>query len=373
MSIKISSIRTSIRSHALRPERIVISHAGTHSESVFLDVEVADAAGLVGYGEAATVLLWSGECAANAKTLVDQFIAPRLVGATFDHPQDALALMDKITVGNSFTKSAIDTALWDLLAKQRKVPAWRLFADREPVRHIPIRGSIGAYPLQQTVALAKGFWESGVRTLKFKVGLPEGNDVERLRAVRDELGTEPVFTVDYNGAFQDVKSAIEHIESLKPLGLAIAEQPTHCDRIRLMAEVRRNVDIPILADESIFTPQHLADAIELDAFDILSIYPGKNGGFSHSLSMIEMAKKAGKPCVIGSNLETDIGQAAMGALAAGLSAFPVWEYACDLLSSMYYKQPSAEGAPAVMRGEYILPDGIGFGVTPVSKTAHPAR
>src|SRR6185312_7148185 len=108
-----------------------------------------------------------------------------------------------------------------------------------------------------------------------------------------------------------------------PFDLALAEQPTPRDRISLLADVRRRVPVPILADEAVFTPADLDEALDLDAFDILSIYPGKNGGFTHSLAMARKAQAAGKPCAIGSNLETDLGQAAMIGLASSLSAFPV--------------------------------------------------
>lgn len=369
MSFKIARINAIIATYPLRPDRIVISAAGCHSESTFLTVSVQDADGMWGYGEAATVMLWSGESAQNSKWIIDTVLAPRLVGGSYDHPREALAVMDRLTVHNSFTKSAIDTALWDLWARQQNVPAWKLFADREPVRRIPVRGSIGAYPLEKTVELARGFWNEGIRTLKFKVGLPGGDDAARLRAVREALGDEPVFTVDYNGAFEDVIGAVEHIESLTPLKLSLVEQPTHRDRIALMAQVRKRINVPILADESIFSPAHLRDAIDLDAFDILSIYPGKNGGFTHSLEMADAAATAGKPCVIGSNLETDIGQAAMAALAAGRSAFPVTYYPCDLLSTFYYQESSVTRPLAVRAGDFDVPQGVGFGVTPRADVA----
>ncbi|MBI4024242.1 MAG: chloromuconate cycloisomerase [Verrucomicrobia bacterium] len=364
-AIKIARIHAVVTTHPLREERIVVSHAGRHSESTFLIVVVEDQDGLHGYGEAATTLLWSGESAQTAKWMVDSVIAPQLTGATLDHPGAALAVMDKAIHGNPFTKSAIDTALWDLWAKRRGVPAWKLFGDREPVRSIPTRASIGAYPLEKTVMIAREFWTAGVRILKFKVGVSGLDDAGRLRSVREELGDEPVFTVDYNGAFRNAADAVRSIESLLPLKIALAEQPTHRERIGLMAEVRKQVEIPILADESIFTPDHLAEALDLDAFDILSLYPGKNGGFTRSLEMARTAFKADKPCVIGSNLETDLGQAAMAWLAAASAAFPVRQFACDLASSLYYAQPSVTQPLIVRNGEIIVPDGPGFGVTPV--------
>ena len=142
--------------------------------------------------------------------------------------------------------------------------------------------------------LAVEFWERGVRTLKFKTGEPGIDDVARLRAVRERLGPEPIFTIDANGAHATADEAVRAIEALLPFDLALAEQPTPRDRIGLLAEVRRRVPVPILADEAIFTPGHLDEALDLDAFDILSIYPGKNGGFTHSLAMARKAQSAGQ-------------------------------------------------------------------------------
>lgn len=367
--MKIARIQSTITHHPIREERVVVSAAGRHSESTFLMVVVEDENGLHGFGEAATTLLWSGESAHTAKWIVDSLFAPKLVGATFDHPREALAVMDIATWGNSFTKSAVDCALWDLWAKRQGVPVWKLFADRDPVRAIPSRISIGAYPTEKTVALAREFWAAGIRTLKFKTGVAGIDDVARLRAVREVLGDTPAFTVDYNGAFNDVDAAVKHIESLTSFKLALVEQPTHRDRIHQMAEVKKRVDVPILADESIFTPEHLAEAIDLDAFDILSVYPGKNGGFTRSIDMARMAAKDGKPCVIGSNLESDLGQAAMATLAAGLSAFPIPKLSNDFASAMYYTKSSTTPALQFKKGELHVPAGIGFGVTPMGMKA----
>src|SRR5262249_11971007 len=154
-------------------------------------------------------------------------------------------------------------------------------------------------------------------------------DPARLKAVRERLGPEPVFTIDANGAHATADEAVAAIEALLPYNLALAEQPTPRDRIGLLAEVRRRVPVPILADAAISSPGHLEEALDLDAFDIPSIYPGKNGGFSLSLAMVRKAHQAGKACAVGSNLETDLGQAAMICLAASLTAFPVDRFACD--------------------------------------------
>jgi L-alanine-DL-glutamate epimerase-like enolase superfamily enzyme len=359
-------ITARIVDHPLRRERVIRTHAGTHDRSRFLVVEVTDATGCVGYGEAATTALWSGECAESAELMVRTQFAPALVGGSFDHPREALALLDSVAFGNPFAKSAVDTACWDALARANGVSVASLIADRPPIARIPTRASVGAYPTAHTLLLAQAFWDAGIRTLKFKVGMPGIDDAARMAAVRDLLGEEPVFTVDANGAYPTADAAVSAIEALLPFRLALVEQPTPRDRLHLLAEVRRRVDVPIMADEAVFTPDDLEEALDLDAFDVLSLYPGKNGGFTRSLEMATRARAVGKACAIGSNLETDLGQAAMACLASACSAFPVDRIACDLPAAVFYERSSLRDPLAFGGGSVAAPDGPGFGAIPLA-------
>lgn len=364
MSLKIHQVEVRIVDHPVRQDGAIVSILGRHEASHYLTVTLTDAHGIPGYGEAAAAPIWSGETAETAKWLIDHLLGPMLRGATFNQPAEALALMDRRLHGNPFTKAALDIALWDLWGRSRGVSVASLIADRAPIEWVPTRVSIGCYPPEETVRLAVEFRERGVRTLKFKTGVPGIDDPARLRAVRDRLGPDPVFTIDANGAYATADEAVAAIEALLPFNLALVEQPTPRDRIGLLAQVRRRVPVPILADESVFTPGHLEEALELDAFDILSIYPGKNGGFTHSLAMARRAQQAGKCCTIGSNLETDLGQAAMVGLASSLSAFPVERYACDLMAALFYQSSSVDPPVAYHDGRVRLPGGPGFGVVP---------
>jgi muconate cycloisomerase len=136
-----------------------------------------------------------------------------------------------------------------------------------------------------------------------------------------------------------------------------------------MRDVKRRLDLPVMADESIWTPDQLNEGLEIDAFDVVAIYPGKNGGFTHALRMARTTHKAGKTCAIGSNLESEIGLAAMGALAGSLPVFESSDSAGDFASSLYYEDVSISGPSRLDRGFYRLPEGLGFGVTPKQKAA----
>jgi muconate cycloisomerase len=327
-------------------------------------VTVTSIDGAVGYGEGTTAPIWSGESAETARWMIHEFMQPLIVGCRFDHPAEALAILDRHLYANSFGKAAVDVALWDLWARQQNRSVSEIIADRPPIDSIPTRASIGCYPPEETVRLAVEFWEAGVRTLKFKTGVPGIDDVARLQAVRERLGDEPIFTIDANGAYATADEAVRAIEALEPFNLSLVEQPTRRGRLDSLAEVKRRTNPPIMADESVFTPDDLDEALALDAFDVLSIYPGKNGGFTHSLAMAKQAQAAGKDCAIGSNLETDLGQAPHVCLAASLSAFSVERYACDLMGSLFYADSAVTPPIQFSGGRVSLPQGIGFGVTP---------
>lgn len=367
--MRIDRIETRIVEHPLLAERAIVSSLGRHTESRYLTITLYDDEGRRGFGEAATAPIWSGEAAETARWVAQELFAPLLVGHHFDHPSEPLGRLDRAFFGHPFLKAGVDVAAWDLWAKIQGSPVSKLIGDREPVASVPTRVSIGGYSSEETVRLAVQFWEAGIRTLKFKTGVPPFDDVERLGAVRERLGGAPVFTIDANGAYQTEDEAVAAIEALIPFDIALAEQPTPRDRIGMLARVRRRVDVPILADECVFTPGHLAEALDCDAFDLLSLYPGKNGGFTHSLAMARTVQDAGKSCVIGSNLETDLGQAAMVCLAASLTAFPVERHACDLMSALFYERSSTR-PPIVLRdGRVATPRGIGFGVEPADEHA----
>lgn len=364
MSFRIERIEAQVVDHPVRMDGAIVSFLGRHEASRYVTVTVVADHDLQGFGEAATAPVWSGEAAETARQMIEHFIAPRLVGARFDHPAEGVALLDRELHANPFAKSAVDIALWDVWGRSQGVPVSKLIADRPPVERVATRASIGAYPPDETVRLAVEFWQRGVRTLKFKTGKPGLDDVARLRAVRERLGPEPIFTIDANGAHGTADEAVRAIEALAPFNLALAEQPTPRDRLGLLAEVRRRVPVPIMADEAVFTPGQLEEALDREAFDILSVYPGKNGGFTHSLAMARRVGQAGKACAIGSNLETDLGQAAMVCLAASLSAFPVERYACDLMAALFY-ETSYVTPPIVFRDGFVeVPNGPGFGVRP---------
>jgi O-succinylbenzoate synthase len=204
-------------------------------------------------------------------------------------------------------------------------------ADRgwpSPVRErIPVNATVPAVKPDEVATVLDRF--PGCRTAKVKVaaaGQHPDDDESRLAAVRDVLGPGGRIRVDANGAW-DVDTAARLLRryDLAAGGLEYAEQP--CPGIEDLAALRRRVDVPIAADESIRRAGDPLEVARLDAADIavLKVQP-----LSGVRACLRIAESIGLPVVVSSALETSVGIAAGVALAAALPELP---YACGLASA----------------------------------------
>lgn len=201
---------------------------------------------------------------------------------------------------------------WWLAALEAAVAIWP-----PPVRtSIPINVTIPAVGPEEAHERVR---TSGCTTAKVKVA--EGDDVARLEAVRDALGSEGKLRIDVNGAW-DVDTAIREIKRFAHLDLEYVEQP--CASTEDLAAVRRAVEVPIAADESIRLAVDPLDVVTKEAADIAILKVQPLGGVMRSL---ELAERLGLPAVVSSALETSVGLAAGLHLAACLPELP---YACGL-------------------------------------------
>lgn len=171
--------------------------------------------------------------------------------------------------------------------------------------------------------------KGGCRTAKVKVGgLDLAADLERVEAVAAALGPGGKVRVDVNGTW-DVDAAVRALRELDAAarsggvdGLEYAEQP--CARVDELAELRRRIDVPIAADESVRLPGSADAVVKAQAADLIILKVNPMGGVQRCL---EIAQRAGLPVVVSSAMESSVGLAAGIALARALPELP---YACGL-------------------------------------------
>jgi len=193
-----------------------------------------------------------------------------------------------------------------------------------PVRdRVPVNVTVPAVGPDQAHRIASA---GGCRTAKVKVAEPGqtlADDEARLEAVRDALGAGAAIRVDANGAWS-VDDAVAAIPALDraAAGLEYVEQP--CPSVEDLAAVRRRVDVPIAADESIRRAEDPYRVRDLEAADVAVLKVQPLGGVR---ACLRIAEDIGLPVVVSSALETSVGIAAGLALAAALPELP---YACGL-------------------------------------------
>jgi muconate cycloisomerase len=172
--------------------------------------------------------------------------------------------------------------------------------------------------------------------MKVKVGIQPDADIARVAAVRNAIGSAIKLGVDANGGWSYAE-ALSTIKRLKDANIYFAEQPIPPEDVAALADLRRQIHVPVVADESIYTLQDAKTLWRLGAADVFSIYVGKAGGIGPAKAIADFAHEHGLKCIIGSNLELGVGSAAMVHLGLAARGIVPEEYPCDIIGPFYYE------------------------------------
>jgi O-succinylbenzoate synthase len=299
---------------------------------------------------------YSSETTATAWHIIRDFLAPLVLGQTFDHPRDLYPAMRHVR-GHQMAKAALEMATWDLYGHQQQVPLSSLLGGTR--RQIESGVSIG---IQDTLeALADRIAEeraAGYRRIKIKI--KPGWDVNALEMVRSRFDGLPLM-VDANGAY--TLADAPHLRVLDRFALMMIEQPLDYDDLRDHAALQRQITTPICLDESIASVRAGEAAIAMGACRIINIKPGRVGGHAESIRLHDAAAARGIPVWHGGMLESGIGRAHN----IHLSTLPNFRLPGDIAASRRYFVPDLIEPPIEVDpdGTIAVPDGPGIGVTVV--------
>ncbi|MEO6436414.1 MAG: mandelate racemase/muconate lactonizing enzyme family protein [Tepidisphaeraceae bacterium] len=346
---------------------------GSHVLSPFLLVKVHTDAGLVGLGEASCTPRWSGEDQFTAQHFISQYFAPVLIGHDIDNDighdighdptkiEDCFRLFATTVAGNPFTKSAVEMALWDLAGKAAGKPVYELLGGK--VRDmVEIKWSVSGRPPEQAAEIAHWAIAQGFKSMKVKVGIDPEGDLARLKAVRVAVGPQAHLGVDANGGWSTPDDAVKAIHRLSEHNLSFVEQPVPAGDIAGMAQVRRQVSLPLIADESCYTLQDAINLAHAQAADVFSIYVGKAGGIGPARRIAQFAESVGLKCTVGSNLEMGIGSAAMIHLALACRGIAAEAFPCDIIGPRFYEDDLLTEPLQLSGGFARIGDKPGLGV-----------
>jgi len=331
---------------------------GRVHERTFVLVTIEDA-GAIGVGECVADgnPYYSAETTTTAWHIIRDFIAPLVLGRTFNHPCEVLPALAPIR-GHLMAKAAVEMAAWDLAARQRGVSLATLLGGSRPAIEsgvsIGIQDSIDE--LIDRVAIER---QAGYRRVKIKI--KPGWDLEPVGRVRDVFGAIPLM-VDANAAYTLDDCA--HLRALDRFDLMMIEQPLDYDDIRDHGRLQQEIRTDICLDESIHGARDAEEAIERRACRVINIKPGRVGGHAASIRVHDIAAAAGMPVWHGGMLESGIGRAHN----IHLSTLPNFTLPGDIAASRRYFAPDLIDPEIDVRpdGTIAVPDGPGIGVQIVS-------
>ena len=323
------------------------------TDNVFLRIETDS--GLTGFGCAAPDEGVTAETADTVLSAIRDTIEPIIRGSD---PLRIAMLMERLRKqlpAQPSARAAVDMALHDILGKRAQLPLWKLlggYRDR-----IKTSITVGILPIDATVAQASSWFQDGFRCIKIKGGADLDEDVERLLAVRSELGPKLELRFDANQGYS-VEQTLELVRRARRARLQLIEQPTPRAQPELMAQISRQVPIPIMADESLM---NLRDAFRLaknDLVDMVNVKLMKIGGISEALQINAVSRAAGFEVMVGCMDESAL------SIAAGLHfalARPNVIYA-DLDGHIGLLGDPGDGA-VILRNGHLHPTGqpgLGF-------------
>lgn len=255
-------------------------------------------------------------------------------------------------------RHAVDLARLDHQSRRDGVPlAEFLIESIDFPRTVPVNETIGHAPPRETAAHARRAVTSGFDCLKIKVGgRPVPGDVERLRAVRTEVGTEIELRADANGAWTP-EQAREAMDAFDDLGVTYVEQPLPADDLSELAALRKETSIGVALDESLAT-NRVGDVLMIGAADVLILKPMALGGIERTHTLGKRASELDVAPIVTTTIDAVVARTAALHVAAGLGG----EHACGLATARKLSMDLANDPAPVVNGTMTVPAGPGIGV-----------
>lgn len=324
--------------------------------------------GLTGWGEcvAANAPGYSYETVHTAWHILRDFLGPALVGQEIDGPRDVPPYFGRVR-GHPMAKAGLENAVWDLFARAEEMPLSALLGGGKRDR-IEVGVSIGIQPtLPELLDRVDRFVEQGYGRIKVKI--EPGWELEPLAAIR-RRHPQIKLMADANSAFTLADAPL--FQQMDRFKLLMIEQPLYHDDIFDHAKLQAQIETPLCLDESIHSPHHARQAIEMKACRIINMKVSRVGGLSNALAIHDLCQQAGIPMWSGGTLETGVGRA----VNLHLSTLPNFILPGDISATeRYYAEDIAEPAFHLNRADSTItvPAGPGSGVRVVMERVERAR
>lgn len=278
----------------------------TVSEAVNYILRLETDQAITGWGCAAPDPAVTHETQEAAEQAIQDVIVPCLQGEDpFRFARVQHNLKNRPDVGSS-VRAMVDMALYDILAKSSGVPLYKLLGGYRD--SIPTSITVGIMSVEDTLKEVKEYQSQGFGIVKIKGGLDVDEDIEKIRCIRRAFADIQI-RFDGNQGYS-VEDSIRFFEETRAAGIEIFEQPTRVGEDQMLGAVTDQVDIPVMADESIKTLRDTYRLAKNDRIDMINIKIMKVGGILEGMHINSVAKSAGVEVMVGCLDECALGIAA---------------------------------------------------------------
>lgn len=309
-------------------------------------VKVMTDAGIWGVGEAAPFSPVTGESTETVLEVLKVF-KQGLIGMDPLNIEGIHEMMNRLFVGNTSAKAAIDIAMYDIKGKAMGQPLYKVLGGHS--NQFVSDMTIGIDTPENMAKEAKERVEKdGYSVLKVKAGINPADDIRALTLIREAVGEKVRLRVDANQGYT-VNDAVKTLNAFEKVGVEAVEQCLPWWDFDGAKFVRSKVNLKVMLDESIHTPIDAARACKMDAADILNIKLMKCGGLYPAEKINAIAEANHVQCMVGCMLETKVAITAGASLVAAKRN--ITEADCD--SFLYAVDPEM-GMP----GGFTIKDGV---------------
>jgi L-alanine-DL-glutamate epimerase-like enolase superfamily enzyme len=332
----------------------IANHTISFARNALVRIESDE--GDIGFGGAAPANNEGGETDDSCLAALDGPLRHLALGAEISADPSPLA-EQALAVAAEFpaARAALDTALWDLVARKANIPLVRYWGGES--KPLPTSVTIGVCGVEETLASAQDWVAQGFQIIKVKIGEDVALDTERLTKMRKLLGPGVVLRVDGNQGYS-LEDARKLLRETDDLSLEMIEQPLDARDLDGMAALTGESRVPIVADEAAGTIEECAEIVDRRAAHGINIKLMKCGGPTAARLIHDHAQAAGLSLMLGCNDETRISISAAAHLAL---AMPGLRYA-DLDGHMDLVRDPASGGFEIRDGCIQLGEQAGLGV-----------
>ena len=297
------------------------------SESRSIIVKIITDYDAIGWGESSPSQRVTGETPETVIKTLDK-IAPKLIGFCPLRIEHDVEVMDSIVKGNPAAKAAVDIALHDILGKTGRKPLFMLMGGYRTGVLTDITLSIKS-PKEMAEDSVRAV-KKGFKALKVKVGINPDEDVERIKLIREAVGNDVSIRIDANQGWTR-QQAIRVLNKIAKFNIQFVEQPVPAEDLKGLISVRKGSSVPVMADESVHSPEDAVRLIQAGAVDLINIKLMKSGGILKARKIAAIAEASGIPCMISCMGESEIGIAAGAHLAAAVRNIRYADLDSDIL------------------------------------------